>query len=139
MRNLFFLLLATSLLTACGGGAGQQAKIEGAWHITAMEGKHELQPCEQSMRFTFTSDKTEVAGRDGYVLEVTQGDDPCDMIGPNDDYETAYTFVEGQLFVKNLRLTGGDNWSGMMTIKEFTADQLVVEILKTTFTFQRAS
>ncbi len=139
MRNLFFLLLVSCLFTACGGGADQQAKIAGTWHITAMEGRHELQPCEQSMRFAFTDESAEVAGREGYLLKVTQGENPCDLIGPNDNYESAYTFVGDKLFIKNLRLTGGDNWSGGMTIQSFTEDQLVVEILNTTFTFQKAS
>lgn len=141
MRYFLLFLIAAFVLVNCGGSdtRNQEAKLLGNWNITAMAGNHTLEACEQSMNFNFTNEPAEVAGRSGYLLKVTQGDNPCDMIGPNDDYETAYTFVDGQLFIKNLRLTGGDNWSGAMTIQSFTDEQLVVEILNTTFTFQKAS
>lgn len=140
MRFLILLLITPFVFSNCGSeSANLQGQIEGTWQIAAMEGRHKLEPCEKTMNFEFTGEAAEVAGRDGYLLKVTQGEDPCDMIGPNDDYESAYTFVDGKLFVKNIRLTGGDNWSGAMTIQEFTADKLVVEILNTTFTFQKAS
>lgn len=139
MRYLL-LVLILPLLPACGGGGdSQQSQILGTWTLTAIDGKHELQACEKFMQFTFTDEATELAGRSGWVLTVLQGEQPCDMIGPNDDYTSAYTFVDGNLFVKNIRLTGGDNWSGLMNVESFTSDELVVTSLKTTFTFKKAA
>lgn len=139
MRYLLLSLLLPLLAACSGGGDNQQSKILGTWTLVSIEGKHELQACEKFMQFTFTEEETELAGRSGWVMEVTQGEQPCDMIGPNDDYSSAYTFVDGNLFVKNIRLTGGDNWSGLMKIESFSADELVVTSLKTTFTFKKAA
>ena len=139
MRYLL-LVFILPLLAACSGGSdSQQSQILGTWTLTAIDGKHELQECEKFMQFTFTDEATELAGRSGWVMTVSQGEQPCDMIGPNDDYTSAYTFVDGNLFVKNIRLTGGDNWSGLMNVESFTSDELVVTSLKTTFTFKKAA
>ena len=155
-RITFTLALAGALIFAsCGGNAenGNEninegsandaldtlATLEGTWNVHSIDSeRYQLSDCEKNMNFNFTSAEGEqVSGIATRVLEVTQGEEnPCDLTGPNDNYNTTYTLANGMLYVKSFRMDQ-KQMSGMMKIDIIDDNNISLTSMKHTFFLKR--
>jgi len=135
MKNLFSLVAVTVMLIACGSGSDHAKTIQGTWKLTQLDGA-EFFDCEKNMTFNFTTEEAkEIRGQKSMKLAVKQGTPACDFPG-KDEYDTEYLFIDGKLYIQELKLNE-KNLSGVFTIKEILTNKMVIVSLGKTFTFSK--
>ncbi len=135
MKKFTLICLTAILFVACNSGTDQFKAIQGTWKLVSIDGA-EMIDCEKNMSFQFTDEEAgEISGVKTKKLSVRQGTPACDFIG-DDEYDSEYTFTEGMLFIKSLKLDK-KSYSGAFEINDLTTDKLVIKTLGKTLTFQK--
>lgn len=142
MKDIFFFFSAMALVLVIGCSAGGSSEaFVGSWQLdgyTDRDGNAvELSDCDKKTVWNFTNESAEPLGDGTKVMKIkATAPEDCKFYG----FESKWTPKDGQLFISSVRAggMGGPSNAGMFTIKEQSADRLVLEIMGIQYTLKKA-